>query len=87
MEVATIGAMKRTTTGSTTSGTSNRPAAAPRVVKARAPRAAKTTEAATMVNESAIATRAYEIFKSRNGEPGDPISDWLQAEHELRTAN
>lgn len=30
-----------------------------------------------------IARRAYEIFKSRNGRPGDPVADWLQAEREL----
>jgi hypothetical protein len=31
-----------------------------------------------------IQARAYKIFLSRNGAPGDPESDWLQAERELR---
>lgn len=31
-----------------------------------------------------IRRRAYEIFLSRNGTPGDPTSDWVQAERELR---
>jgi len=31
-----------------------------------------------------VRRRAYEIFLSRNGTPGDPASDWLQAERELR---
>ena len=42
---------------------------------------------ATMLSDSDIATRAYEIFKARNGEPGDPVSDWLQAERELSAGN
>jgi hypothetical protein len=33
--------------------------------------------------ESEIRARAYEIYQARNGEPGDPESDWLQAEREL----
>jgi hypothetical protein len=31
-----------------------------------------------------IARRAYEIYLSRKGAPGNPESDWLQAEAELR---
>ena len=30
-----------------------------------------------------ISRRAYEIYLERNGAPGDPHSDWLQAEVEL----
>ena len=30
-----------------------------------------------------IRQRAYEIYVSRNGAPGDEVQDWLQAEHEL----
>jgi hypothetical protein len=30
-----------------------------------------------------IRHRAYEIYVSRNGTPGDEVQDWLQAEHEL----
>ena len=31
-----------------------------------------------------IARRAYEISLQRNGRPGDALSDWLQAEQELK---
>lgn len=31
-----------------------------------------------------IRMRAYEIFLGRKGAPGDPVTDWLQAEGELR---
>jgi len=30
-----------------------------------------------------IALRAYHIYLERGGTPGDPMQDWLQAEHEL----
>jgi hypothetical protein len=30
-----------------------------------------------------IRQRAYEIYLSRNGAPGDEVQDWLQAEREL----
>lgn len=30
-----------------------------------------------------IVARAYEIFLARNGAPGDSLSDWLIAEHEI----
>jgi len=30
-----------------------------------------------------IRQRAYEIYVSRNGTPGDEVQDWLQAEREL----
>ena len=30
-----------------------------------------------------IRQRAYEIYVSRNGAPGDEVQDWLQAEHEF----
>jgi glycosyltransferase involved in cell wall biosynthesis len=33
--------------------------------------------------EEEIRKRAYEIFLSRQGAPGDPVGDWLQAEREL----
>jgi hypothetical protein len=38
---------------------------------------------ATKVTEDQIRARAYEIYLERNGEPGDPAADWLQAEAEL----
>ncbi len=31
-----------------------------------------------------ISRRAYELYLGRNGRPGDPAADWLQAERELR---
>ncbi len=31
-----------------------------------------------------IRMRAYEIYLSRNGAPGDEVQDWLRAETELR---
>lgn len=30
-----------------------------------------------------IRLRAYEIYQSRNGGPGDALADWVQAEREL----
>ena len=38
-----------------------------------------------VVEEQAIRERAYQIFEERcqAGSPGDPIMDWLQAQHEL----
>lgn len=33
-----------------------------------------------------IRQRAYEIFRSRHGAPGNPVLDWLQAEQEIRAA-
>ena len=88
MEVATIEVMKRTTAKVTPPGNPTKAASALRVAKSRATKPTKAREvSATMLSDSDIATRAYEIFKARNGEPGDPVSDWLQAERELRTAN
>ncbi|MFQ5709174.1 MAG: DUF2934 domain-containing protein [bacterium] len=37
--------------------------------------------------EDEIRRRAFEIFLSRNGQPGHDLEDWLQAEKELRAAN
>ena len=34
--------------------------------------------------EQEIRLRAYEIFLERGAEPGHELSDWLQAERELR---
>lgn len=33
--------------------------------------------------EQRIRIRAYELYEERHGEPGDPVSDWLQAEAEI----
>jgi len=39
-------------------------------------------------SEEAIRYRAYEIFQARSsqGSPGDALSDWVQAEREMRRA-
>lgn len=34
-----------------------------------------------------IRLRAYEIYQSRNGGPGDALADWVQAERELGGAD
>ncbi len=39
------------------------------------------------LNREEIARRAYEIFLKRGGKHGSPMSDWLQAEAELRSGN
>jgi hypothetical protein len=36
------------------------------------------------VPEDEIRIRAYEVFLEWGAEPGDELSDWLQAERELR---
>ena len=88
MDVANIGVMKRTTAKSTIPANPSKPASALRVAKPRVTKATKALEvSATTLSDSEIAARAYEIFKARNGDPGDPVSDWLQAERELRTGN
>jgi hypothetical protein len=33
--------------------------------------------------EDQIRERAYYLYLQRNGHPGDPLADWLRAEHEL----
>jgi hypothetical protein len=35
------------------------------------------------VGEDRVRTRAYEIYLERGDNPGDAVSDWLAAEHEL----
>jgi hypothetical protein len=43
---------------------------------------------ATPVSVDRIRHRAFEIFMARQGRPGDPLADWLQAEREVcRQAN
>lgn len=48
--------------------------------------AAEAGEPADSNPTAEIERRAYEIYLSRNGAPGDPVADWLQAEGELRDA-
>lgn len=47
----------------------------------------ETTEIAEQTEPTTdeIRQRAYEIYLSRNGEPGDAVQNWLQAELELRS--
>ena len=47
---------------------------------AKAPRKRATKKAPT---SEQIQQRAYEIYLEREGAPGDPLSDWIQAEREL----
>jgi hypothetical protein len=37
----------------------------------------------TAPSAEAIQLRAYEIYLERNGAPGNPLEDWVQAEREL----
>ena len=34
-------------------------------------------------SQQKIAQRAYEIYLERNGAPGNPLEDWVRAEHEI----
>ena len=67
------------------SSTPKSPDAPPRrrVTKARAAAAAESITTIARPTQDDIARRAYEISQQRNGEPGDALSDWLQAEREL----
>jgi hypothetical protein len=38
------------------------------------------------VSPERIRERAYEMFRARNGAPGDAGADWLAAERELKAA-
>ena len=47
---------------------------------------AKRTSSAVLrreIPEERIRARAYEIYLARKDSPGDAVSDWFQAEHEL----
>jgi Protein of unknown function (DUF2934) len=44
----------------------------------------KPKPAAATPSHEEIERRAYEIFKARGGELGDPTQDWLEAEKQLR---
>jgi hypothetical protein len=58
--------------------------------QATAAKAAPTQEASKEIPEKQpsieqIRERAYKIYVSRAGAPGDELQDWLQAERELRS--
>lgn len=46
-----------------------------------------TLTAGAGLTAAVIRKRAYEIFLSRAGDRPDPVSDWLQAESELRAVS
>ena len=48
-----------------------------------APAAKSKKAAAAKPTQDQIAARAYEIYLERGATPGDPMQDWLRAEHEL----
>ncbi len=54
----------------------------PKTKEAPAPKAKKTA-AKSKPTQDQIAARAYEIYLDRGATPGDPMQDWLRAEHEL----
>lgn len=42
------------------------------------------TPASDAAGVDRIRTRAYELYEKRGGAPGDPESDWYQAEAEIK---
>ncbi|TWT43765.1 hypothetical protein RAS1_01640 [Phycisphaerae bacterium RAS1] len=40
--------------------------------------------ASAPITDEAIRKRAFELYQLRGGSFGDPLADWLAAEHELR---
>ena len=53
---------------------------------ARTPKPRKAPGPAQAPTHDEIALRAYHIYLSRNGGPGNPFDDWKQAEQELLAA-
>ena len=43
------------------------------------------TSVTDSVHDDEIRIRAYEIYIERDGQPGDELSDWLQAEREVES--
>lgn len=43
------------------------------------------TSVSDSVRHEEIRIRAYEIYIARDGQPGDELSDWLQAEREIES--
>lgn len=41
----------------------------------------------TPIDPEQIRQRAYQIFVQRQGEPGNALEDWLEAEKELKLTN
>jgi len=42
-----------------------------------------TKDGITAAREDLVRERAYQLYQARNGGPGDPTQDWLQAEAEI----
>jgi hypothetical protein len=51
--------------------------------EAPAPKSKKAATPKSRPTQDQIAARAYEIYLQRGATPGDPMQDWLRAEHEL----
>jgi hypothetical protein len=47
------------------------------------PKVGKTRATKKLPSHEEIAERAYHIYLSRAGAPGNPFEDWTRAEHEL----
>lgn len=56
----------------------------PRPVRTRSMPATEIVSHTIEPTEEQIRRRAHEIYLQRNGAPGSPEADWLQAEAELR---
>jgi len=54
---------------------------------ARAPRKTRAGNTDTAPTSDEIQLRAYQLYLERKGAPGDPLDDWVRAEHELRARN
>jgi hypothetical protein len=46
----------------------------------------KSTKQTKLSVREQIELRAYELYLQRNGAPGDPLADWVRAEHEVLAA-
>jgi hypothetical protein len=51
--------------------------------EAPAPKSKRAATLRSKPSQDQIAARAYEIYLERGATPGDPMQDWLRAEHEL----
>ena len=67
-------------TGSSTKRASRRP---PTAATGRKRTSISPVPASESVTDAQIRERAYYLYLQRDGRPGDPLADWLRAEHEL----
>ncbi len=51
--------------------------------EAPAPKSKQADTPKSKPTQDRIAARAYEVYLKRGATPGDPMQDWLRAEHEL----